>query len=80
MVPNESMLWWFIQLIKLQLSSNNDEAPEVIQTSNYYDQESLAGVFITNINSFTIFSLNCQSINAKIDGKNKNKTNGKRKL
>ena len=42
-------------------------APEVNQTSNYYDQESLAGVFITNINSFNIFSLNCQSINAKID-------------
>ena len=27
------------------LSSNNDEVPDVIQQSNYYDQESLAGIF-----------------------------------
>ena len=70
MVSNESMLENYGGLhnnsLNHILSSNNDEAPEVIQTSNYYDQESLAGVFTTN-NSFNIFSLNCQSINAKID-------------
>ena len=49
------------------LSSNNDEVPDVIQQSNYYDQESLAGVFTINISSFNIVSLNCQSIKAKID-------------
>ena len=49
------------------LSSNNDEVPDVIQQSNYYDQESLAGIFTTNISSFNILSLNCQSIKAKID-------------
>ncbi len=55
MVSNESMLENYGGLhnnssnhIKL-LSSNNDEAPEVIQTSNYYDQESLAGVFTTKL-------------------------------
>ena len=71
MVSNESMLENYGGLhnnsLNHILSSNNDEAPEVIQTSNYYDQESLAGVFTTNINSFNMFSLNCQSINAKID-------------
>ena len=71
MVSNESMLENYgglhINSLNHILSSTNDEAPEVIQTANYYDQESLAGVFITNINSFNIFSLNCQSINAKID-------------
>ena len=67
MVSNESMLENYGGLYINILSSNNDEAPEVIQTSHYYEQESLAGVFTTNINSFNIFSLNCQSINAKID-------------
>ena len=71
MVSNENMLEKYGSLhnnsLNHILSSNNDEAPEVIQTSNYYDQESLAGVFTTNTNSFNIFRLNCQSINAKID-------------
>ena len=70
-ISNESMLENYGGLdnnsLNHILSSTNDEAPEVIQTSNYYDQESLAGVLTTNINSFNIFSLNCQSINAKID-------------
>ena len=71
MVSNESMLEIYgglhINSLNHILSSNNDEAPEVIQRSNYYGQESLAGVFITNINAFNIFSLNCKSVNAKID-------------
>ena len=71
MVTNESMLENYgglhINSLNHILSSNNDEVPDVIQQSNYYDQESLAGVFTTNISSFNILSLNCQSINAKID-------------
>ena len=53
MISNESMLENYgglhINSLNHILSSNNDEAPEVIQTSNYYDQESLAGIFTTNI-------------------------------
>ena len=71
MVTNESMLENYgglhINSLNHILSSNNDEVPDVIQQSNYYDQESLAGVFTTNISSFNILSLNCESINAKID-------------
>ena len=71
MVTNESMLenYGGLQINSLNhiLSSNNDEVPDVIQQSNYYDQESLAGIFTTNISSFNILSLNCQSIKAKID-------------
>ena len=71
MVSNENMLEHYgglhINSLNHILSSNNDEAPKVIQTSHYYDQESVAGVFTTHIDSFNIFSLNCQSINAKTD-------------
>ena len=62
MVTNESMLenYGGLQINSLNhiLSSNNDEVPDVIQQSNYYDQESLAGIFTTNISSFNILSLN----------------------
>ena len=85
MVTNESMLEneGGLQINSLNhiLSSNNDEVPDVIQQSNYYDQESLADVFTTNISSFNILSLNCQSIKAKIDEiKIKIKDMGTRKL
>ena len=37
------------------------------QTSNYYNEESMADIFSANINSFNILSLSCQRINANID-------------
>ena len=58
MVTNESMFENYgglhINSLNHILSSNNDEALDVIQQSNYYDQESLAGVFTTSISSFSV--------------------------
>ena len=49
------------------LSLDNDEGSELFQTSNYYSEESMADIFSAKITTFNIFSLNCQSINTKID-------------
>ena len=50
-----------------QLSLDNDDESTLFQMSNYCNEESMADIFSTNVNSFNILSLNCQSINAKID-------------
>ena len=61
------------------LSLDNDDESELFQTSNYYSVENMADIFSANINSFNIlYSLNCQSIIAKID--NKAKRNEKQEL
>ena len=38
-----------------------------MQISSYYDDDSLNNLFKDKVNSFSILSLNCQSINAKFD-------------
>ena len=47
-------------------SDTNDE-PQFVQNSNYFDDTSLIKKLSTKTNSFNVLSLNCQSINAKID-------------
>ena len=47
-------------------SDTNDE-PQFVQNSNYFDDTSLVKKLSTKTNSFNVLSLNCQSINAKID-------------
>ena len=51
------------------LKSDEDSEDEIktFQHSNYYDWDGLRDVLIQCKNNFTILSLNCQSINAKID-------------
>ena len=56
-----------------QLLNNNDDndhqddEPNIMQISSYYDDDSLNNLFKDKVNSFSILSLNCQSINAKFD-------------
>ena len=56
-----------------QLLNNNDDndhqddEPNIMQISSYYDDDSLNNLFKDKENSFSILSLNCQSINAKFD-------------
>ena len=56
-----------------QLLNNNDDndhqddEPNSMQISSYYDDDSLNNLFKDKENSFSIPSLNCQSINAKFD-------------
>ena len=47
-------------------SDTNDE-PQFVQNSNYFDDTSLVKKLSTKPNSFNVLSLNCHSINAKID-------------
>ena len=56
-----------INLLDHILSLDSDDESKLFQTSNYYREESMTDIFSANINSFNILSLNCQSINAKID-------------
>ena len=56
-----------------QLLNNNDDNDHqddelnIMQISSYYDDDSLNNLFKDTENSFSILSLNCQSINAKFD-------------
>ena len=45
----------------------NDEAPVRIRHSSYYDDVKLTNELNNNRDKFNILSLNCESINAKID-------------
>ena len=44
-----------------------DVEPDVMQHSSYHDDASLSNLFEARADVFSIVSLNCQSINAKID-------------
>ena len=44
-----------------------DGEPELIDHSPYYDQDQLINILTEKQNSFNIFSMNCQSLNAKVD-------------
>ena len=44
-----------------------DVEPDVMQHSSYHDDASLSNLFEARADVFSILSLNCQSINAKID-------------
>ena len=46
---------------------DNDNEIEVINQSPYFDDEHLIKCQLNNHNSFLIFSLNCQRLNAKFD-------------
>ena len=46
---------------------NIDAEPDIIQHSPYHDDTSLTNLFQAKENIFSILSLNCQSLNAKID-------------
>jgi len=57
-------------LLDLLNEDNNvdeDEAPSIFQHSPYYNNEGLSQFFSSKPNSFKIFSLNCQSLNAKFN-------------
>ena len=45
----------------------NDEAPVLIRHSSYYNDVKLTNELNNNCDKFNILSLNCESINAKID-------------
>ena len=45
----------------------NDEAPVLIRHSSYYNDVKLTNELNNNRDKFNILSLNCESINAKID-------------
>ena len=44
-----------------------DVEPDIMQHSSYHDDDSLTDVFEAKSDVFSILSLNCQSLNAKID-------------
>ena len=44
-----------------------DGEPELIDHSPYYDQDQLINILTEKQNSFNIFSMNCQSLNSKVD-------------
>ena len=44
-----------------------DGEPELIDHSPYYDQDQLINILPEKQNSFNIFSMHCQSLNAKVD-------------
>ena len=48
-------------------NDHQDDEPNIMQISSYYDDDSLNNLFKDKVNSFSILSLNCQSINAKFD-------------
>ena len=73
MITNETILKEYgglnansLSNIMLFTDRENDE-PELIQTSNYFDNANLSIEMSTKMHSFNMLSLNCQSINAKID-------------
>lgn len=47
--------------------SNDDEEPEIFQPSMYYDFDDFLNLLKCKQNTFTVVSLNCQSLNAKMD-------------
>ena len=48
-------------------NDHQDDVPNIMQISSYYDDDSLNNLFKDKVNSFSILSLNCQSINANFD-------------
>ena len=49
------------------LEFDSDDDLHLLQQSQYFDDESLVKQLAKKTNTFKILSLNCQSINAKID-------------
>ena len=49
------------------LEFDSDDELHLLQKSQYFDDESLVKQLTKKTNTFKILSLNCQSINAKID-------------
>ena len=43
------------------------DEPDILQLSSYYDDDSLNNLFTDKADSFSILSLNCQSLNAKFE-------------
>ena len=47
--------------------SNNNESPVIYKHSPYCDDNSLINIIQSKKDTFTILSLNCQSLHAKFD-------------
>ena len=56
-----------LDLIDENGSEFDDESPLIFQQSNYYDNETAIEFFKDKNNTFSILSLNCQSLNSKIN-------------
>ena len=55
-------------ILEIQSDSGNDtEEPVLLTHSPYYDNEKLINTLKEKLNSFKIYSINCQSLNAKLD-------------
>ena len=51
----------------LQLGSNNDNNVDVIQHSQYYDDDSFFNLLKSKKSTFSVVSMNIESINAKFN-------------
>ena len=54
-------------LVHLLLNNTDNDEPDFMQLSSYHDDDSLNTLFNIKADSFSILSLNCQSLNAKFD-------------
>ena len=54
-------------LVHLLHNNTDNDEPDFMQLSSYHDDDSLNTLFNIKADSFSILSLNCQSLNAKFD-------------
>ena len=54
-------------LVHLLHNNTDNDEPDFMQLSSYHDDDSLNTMFNIKADSFSILSLNCQSLNAKFD-------------
>ena len=61
---------YLTHILNVNIDANdepNNEQPEILKHSPYFTDEGLINELTTKTENFTILSLNCQSLNAKID-------------